>query len=148
MTRLANVYGPGDLHGSRIAPHTARALVRGEAPVIRSDGGSERDFLYVQDAIDAYLAVSASLERPELEGRVWNAGWDRPVAVIDVVRALIEVSGRALEPDVRGTGSPHGAIDRQYLDSTAIRSELGWKPRWELKRGLEASWDWYERLLR
>jgi CDP-glucose 4,6-dehydratase len=147
VTRLANVYGPGDLNWSRVVPDTARALARGERPVIRSDGTPERDYLYVEDAVDAYLAVAESLDRPGFGGRAWNAGWGRPVPVIDVVRTLISVSGRAVEPDVRGRGTPPGEIDRQYLDSSAIRSELGWEPRWELRRGLEASWQWYERHL-
>jgi CDP-glucose 4,6-dehydratase len=147
VTRLANVYGPGDLSWSRIVPDTARALALGQAPVVRSDGTPERDFLYVEDAVDAYLAVAASLDRPGCEGRAWNAGCGQPVAVIDVVRRLIEVSGRAVEPDVRGTGTPHGEIDRQYLDSTVIRSELGWEPRWELRDGLAITWEWYRRHL-
>jgi CDP-glucose 4,6-dehydratase len=147
VTRLANLYGPGDLNWSRIVPDTARALARGERPVIRSDGTPERDFLYVEDAVDAYLAIASSLDRPELNGRAWNAGWGRPHPVIEVVGTLIEVSGRDLEPDVQGQGTPHGEIDRQFLDSTAIREELGWEPKWELDRGLRASWDWYQRLL-
>jgi CDP-glucose 4,6-dehydratase len=147
VTRLANVYGPGDLNWSRIVPDTARALARGERPVIRSDGTPERDYLYVDDAVDAYLAIAASLERPEQSGRAWNAGWGRPVSVLDVVRTLIGVSGVAVEPDVRGEGVPAGEIDRQYLDSTAIRAELGWEPKWELEDGLRAAWQWYERHL-
>jgi CDP-glucose 4,6-dehydratase len=146
VTRLANIYGPGDLNWSRVVPDTARALVRGERPVIRSDGTPERDYVYVEDAVDAYLAVARSLDHPELRGRAWNAGWGRPVPVIDVVRRLISVSGRSVEPDVRGAGTP-GEIDRQYLDSSAIRTELGWEPRWELERGLRASWEWYSRHL-
>ena len=54
VTRLANVYGGGDLNFSRIVPDTARALVRGERPVVRSDGTPRRDFIYVEDAVDAY----------------------------------------------------------------------------------------------
>ena len=143
VTRLANVYGPGDLNWSRIVPDTARALARGEPPVIRSNGTPERDYLYVEDAVEAYLAVAASLDRPALRGRAWNAGLGRPIAVIELVRKLIEISGRELEPDVRGAGTPQREIDRQYLDSTAIREELGWEPRWELERGLRAAWEWY-----
>ncbi len=134
VTRLANVYGPGDLNWSRIVPDTARALARGERPVIRSDGTPERDYLYVEDAVDVYLAVAASLDRPELSGRAWNAGWGRPVSVLDMVQALIAVSGVDVEPDIRGEGTPEGEISRQYLDSTAIREELGWEPRWQLER--------------
>jgi CDP-glucose 4,6-dehydratase len=147
VMRLANVYGPGDLNWARLIPDSARALVRGERPVIRSDGTPERDYLYVEDAAAAYLTVADSLDDPDLHGRAWNAGSGKPLSVLEVVRRLIEVSGRALEPDIRGTGIPHGEIDRQYLDSTAIRSELGWDPRWDLDRGLRAAWAWYERTL-
>ena len=147
VTRLANVYGGGDLNWSRIVPDTARSLVKGERPVLRSDGSPERDYLYVEDAVDAYLAVAASLERPELHGRAWNAGWGAPLSVGELVGRLVAVSGRDLEPDVQGKGVPHGEIDRQYLDSTAIREELGWKPTRELDEGLAAAWEWYERHL-
>ncbi|MGH2798117.1 MAG: NAD-dependent epimerase/dehydratase family protein [Thermoleophilaceae bacterium] len=147
VTRFANVYGPGDLNWSRIVPDTARALARGQRPVIRSDGTPERDYLYVEDAVDAYLAIAASLDRPALSGRAWNAGWGRPVSVLDLVRTLISVAGRSVEPDIRGKGTPPGEIGRQYLDATALREELGWEPRWDLERGLRASWEWYERRL-
>jgi CDP-glucose 4,6-dehydratase len=147
VTRMANLYGPGDFNLSRIVPDTARSLVRGERPVVRSDGTPERDFLHVADAVDAYLAVANSLVRPELRGRAWNAGAGRPVAVIEVVGRLIAASGRAVEPDVRGSGTPPGEIDRQWLDSTAIRDELGWQPLRALDEGLEETFAWYERTL-
>ena len=143
VTRLANVYGPGDLNWSRLVPETARALAEGRRPVIHSDGTPERDYLYVEDAVDAYLAVAASLDLPELRGRAWNAGWGAPVSVRELVTRLIEISGREVEADVRGEGKPQGEIDRQFLDATAIREELGWAPAWELDRGLAATWDWY-----
>ena len=147
VTRLANVYGPGDVNWARLVPDTARALLRGERPVIRSDGTPERDYIYVEDAADAYLAVAGSLADRANWGRAWNAGWGEPHSVLEVVERLIAISGRELEPDVQGAGVPHGEIDRQFLDSTAIREELGWAPRWDLDSGLRAAWQWYERTL-
>jgi CDP-glucose 4,6-dehydratase len=147
VTRLANVYGGGDTSWSRIVPDCARALVKGERPVIRSDGSPERDYLYAADAVDAYLAVAASLDGPELHGRAWNAGTGQPRAVLDVVNTLISVSGRDVEPDIQGKGTPHGEIDRQYLDSTAIGEELGWAPKHDLDEGLREAWSWYEQRL-
>ena len=147
VTRFANIYGGGDLNWSRIVPDTCRALVEGRPPVIRSDGTPERDYLYVEDAVEAYLAVAASLDRPELRGRAWNAGWGEPLSVLEIVRRLVGVSGRTLDPDVQGSGTPHGEIDRQYLDSGAIREELGWAPRLELDEGLARTFAWYERRL-
>jgi len=147
VTRLANIYGGGDVNWSRIVPDSARSLVAGERPVIRSDGSPERDYLYVEDAVDAYLAIAASLDDQSMRGRAWNAGHGRPHSVLDVVQRLIAVSGRDVEPDIQGEGTPHGEIDRQFLDSDAIKSELGWQPAHELDEGLRKSWEWYERAL-
>jgi CDP-glucose 4,6-dehydratase len=145
VTRLANVFGGGDFNLSRIVPDSVHALLRGGRPVIRSDGTPERDYLYVDDAVEAYLAVAGSLDREELHGRAWNAGNGRPLSVLELVTRLIAASGHDVEPEIEGEGKPHGEIDRQWLDSTAIRSELGWEPRWELERGLAETYAWYER---
>jgi len=148
VTRLANVYGPGDVNWARVIPDTARALVRGERPVIRSDGTPERDYIFVEDAADAYLAVADSLDDPAHHGRAWNAGSGEPRSVLEVVERLIRISGREVEPDIQGSRVPHGEIDRQYLDPTAIRTELGWEPKWDLDSGLRAAFEWYARTVR
>jgi CDP-glucose 4,6-dehydratase len=147
VTRLANVYGGGDFNFSRIVPDTVRSILRGEQPVIRSDGTPERDFIYVEDAVDAYLAVCAGLDDELNRGLAFNAGAGRPWPVCEIVEGLIEVSGAELVPDVQGQGKPDGEIDRQYLDSTLIRERLGWAPRWELRDGLAATYQWYARVL-
>jgi CDP-glucose 4,6-dehydratase len=148
VMRLANVYGGGDLNWSRIVPDTARSLALGRTPVIRSDGSPERDYVYVEDAVDAYLTLAASLDDERFWGRAWNAGHGRGVPVVELVRRLIAASGRDAEPDVRGRAVPVAEIQRQYLDASAIRAELGWEPRWDLDRGLGATYRWYEAVLR
>jgi len=143
VSRLANVYGGGDFKPSRIVPATIFSLLDGKRPVIQSDGSPERDYLYVEDAVTAYLAIAQSLDDPQRWGRAWNAGNDHPVAVREVVARLIAVAGADVEPDIQGQPSPNGQIDRQFLDSSAIRGELGWQPQWDLDRGLAATWRWY-----
>ncbi len=144
VSRMANTYGGGDLNWSRIVPDAARALIGGRRPVIRSDGTPERDYLYVEDAVEAYLAIARSLDDPALHGRAWNVGLTRPVSALGLVRRLIAISGKRVEPEIRGSGTPSGEIDRQYVDSSPIRDQLGWAPRWALERGLEAAYRWYE----
>jgi CDP-glucose 4,6-dehydratase len=134
VVRMANVYGGGDLSWSRLVPDACRALVNGDRPVLRSDGTPERELLYVEDAVSAYLAVA---DHPG----VWNVGPGEPAPVIDVVRRLIRTAGLDLEPDVQG--APAAGPDRQALDSTKIRNELGWQPQWDLDRGLAATYEWY-----
>jgi CDP-glucose 4,6-dehydratase len=103
----------------------------------------ERDFLYAEDAVSAYLAVAGSLDRPELRGRAWNASIGRPMSVLALVTRLVEISGLGLQPDVRGQGTPHGEIERQWLDCSAISADLGWQPAWDMQRGLQATFAWY-----
>ena len=143
VTRFGNVFGGGDFSFSRLIPGTIEALLAGERPVIRSNGLMERDFLYAEDAVTAYLAVAGSLDRPELRGRAWNASIGCPVSVLEIVMRLIEIARLEIEPDVRGHGTPHGELQRQWLDSSAISEELGWAPAWDLQQGLRATFDWY-----
>ncbi len=147
VTRLANVYGGGDRNWSRIVPDSARSLVRDERPVIRSDGTPERDYLYVEDAVEAYLAVASSLDEPRYRGRAWNASLGTPVSVLELVRRLIAVSQKDLEPEIRGKGTPHAEADRLSVDSSALRQELGWSPRSTLDEGLAHAYAWYEAYL-
>jgi CDP-glucose 4,6-dehydratase len=143
VLRLANVYGGGDFNFTRLVPETARALVRGERPVLRSDGTPQRDFLYVEDAVDAYLAVAASLDEPARSGRAWNAGAGEPVAVLEVVSRLIAAARSDVAPLIQGHGTPPGELDRQAVDASALRDELGWRPRWQLDDGLAETYRWY-----
>jgi CDP-glucose 4,6-dehydratase len=147
VTRFANVYGGGDFNFSRLVPDTARAILAGENPVIRSDGTPERDFIYAADAVDAYLAIAEGLRDEANRGLAFNAGAGRPWPVLEIVNTLIEVSGSEVEPDVQGAGTPDGEIDRQYLDSTLINERLGWEPKWSLQEGLAETFRWYERNL-
>jgi CDP-glucose 4,6-dehydratase len=141
VTRLANIYGGGDTNRSRLVPEAVAAALAGRAPVIRSDGSPERDFLYVEDAAAAYLALARDIDRAG--GEAFNAGGERPHAVREVVELICRVAGSDVEPDIRGTGTPPGEIDRQYVDSGKLRALTGWRPRVELEDGLRRTVEWY-----
>jgi CDP-glucose 4,6-dehydratase len=143
VTRFANLYGGCDRNFSRLIPETVTAVLDGRRPVIRSDGSPQRDFLYVEDAASAYLAVADALVAGDAGGEAFNAGWARPHAVREVVELICELGPGDVEPDYRGTGNPSGEIDRQYLDSTKIRERLGWEPKVDLREGLGRTLEWY-----
>jgi CDP-glucose 4,6-dehydratase len=143
VTRFANVYGGGDLNFSRLIPETVVAALDGRPPVIRSDGSPERDFLHVDDAVGAYLAIAAALDRGSAAGEAFNAGGERPHAVREVVEAIVGLAGTGVEPDFRGAGVPEGEIDRQLVDSAKLRELTGWAPAVALEDGLRRTLDWY-----
>jgi CDP-glucose 4,6-dehydratase len=144
VTRFANVYGGGDLNFSRLIPEAIVAVLEGRRPAIRSDGSPQRDFLFVEDAVAAYLAVEHAVGAGgPAAGEAFNAGGERPHSVAEVLESIAEVSGRDVEPEYHGTGNPAGEIDRQYVDSSKLREATGWRPRVELREGLRRSLEWY-----
>jgi CDP-glucose 4,6-dehydratase len=143
VTRCANLYGGGDLNRSRLVPETVAAALAGRAPVIRSDGSPERDFLYVEDAVAAYLGLADALDSDDVRGEAFNAGWGRSWPVHDVVAAVCRAVGADVQPDIRGTGTPEGEIDRQWVDSSRLRALTGWEPRFDLESGLARTVAWY-----
>jgi CDP-glucose 4,6-dehydratase len=143
VTRFANIYGGGDLNFSRLIPETTIAVLDGRPPVIRSDGSPERDFLHVDDAVSAYLAIEATLEQGEARGEAFNAGGERPHSVREVVDLIAAAAETGIEPEYLGTGTPDGEIDRQYVDSSKLRELTAWGPQVELADGLHQTLEWY-----
>jgi CDP-glucose 4,6-dehydratase len=144
VTRFANIYGGGDLNFSRLIPEATAALLDGRRPQIRSDGSPERDFLYVDDAVAAYLAIEHAVGAGgPAAGGAFNAGGERPYSVAEVLETIAAVSGTGLEPEFHGIGSPAGEIDRQYVDSAKLRELTGWAPAVELPDGLTRTLEWY-----
>ena len=146
-TRFANLYGGGDLNRSRLIPELVAAALEGRAPQIRSDGTPERDFLYVEDAVAAYLAIAAALDDPDpargARGEGFNAGGGRPVSVREVVDALGRALGAPLDATYDPAHETPGEIPRQYVDIAKIGRVCGWAPRVGLEEGLRRTYDWY-----
>jgi CDP-glucose 4,6-dehydratase len=142
VTRFANVYGGGDLNFSRLVPETVVAALEGRPPVIRSDGSPERDFLHVDDAVSAYLAIAGALENGAV-GEAFNAGGERPHSVREVVELIAAAAGTGIEPNFQGAGNPDGEIDRQFVDSAKLRDLTGWRPQVGLEEGLRRTLEWY-----
>jgi CDP-glucose 4,6-dehydratase len=111
--------------------------------VIRSDGSPERDFLYVEDAAAAYLAIAGALQDGEGGGEAFNAGGGEPHSVREVVSMICELAESDIEPDFQGTGTPPGEIDRQWLDSSKLREATGWDSGVVLGEGLGRTIAWY-----
>lgn len=146
VARCGNIYGGGDLNWSRIVPGTIRSLLAAERPVIRSDGRFVRDYIYVEDVVDAYLALGAAADRVGVRGQAFNFSPETQVQVIEIVRKIQQVVGREdLEPVIMD--QVRAEIRDQYLDSSKAERVLGWKSSFTLHEGLIRTVDWYRSLL-
>ena len=146
ITRCGNFFGGGDLNWNRLVPGTIRSLLRGERPIVRSDGAYVRDYFYVEDGAAAYMLMAERLAGdPSLAGRAFNFSYERPLSVLDMVGRVAAAVGVAAEPDVRNEASHE--ILRQYLSAARARRELGWAPAFSLEQALGQTVDWYRRFL-
>jgi CDP-glucose 4,6-dehydratase len=143
VTRFANLFGGGDFNRSRVVPEAVLAALAGRSPQVRSDGSPQRDFLYVEDAVAAYLAIWDALGRGQGRGEAFNAGSGRPHRVLDLVRLICELAGTGVVPELLGTGTPAGEIDSQWVDFSKLAELTGWQPRIPLEEGLRRTIDWY-----
>ena len=142
ITRCANLFGPGDLNFSRIVPGTIRSVLRGERPVIRSDGTPKRDYISVHDIVSAYLVLAEQMDRPEIRGQAFNFGTGEPVSVLELTRVILEQAGRTdLVPQVLNEAK--GEIKDQYLKAERARVELGWTPGAPLSTRIAETIAWY-----
>ena len=144
VTRCGNFYGGGDLNWNRIVPGTIRSVLRGERPVIRSDGQFVRDYLYVEDGAAAYTLLAERLaEELALRGQGFNFSNETQVTVLELVERILSLMGADLSPEVRNEAS--NEIRRQYLSARRAREVLGWRSLFPLDEGLKATIAWYRR---
>ena len=143
VTRSGNFYGGGDLNFNRIVPGTIRSVIRGERPLVRSDGIMTRDYFYIEDAAEAYLLLAEKLaQNRSLSGMAFNFSCEQPLAVLELVEAILNVMGRTdLKPIVLSEAS--NEILHQYLKAGLARRLLGWRPVFTLEEGLRRTVAWY-----
>jgi len=145
-TRCGNVYGGGDLNWSRIVPGTIRSLLRGEAPIIRSDGTHVRDYIYVKDVAQAYMGLAESLDRCRVKGEAFNFSAESPLSVLELVATIQGLMGcRHLKPDIQNCAEDE--MRTQYLSATKARTVLSWQPNYSLEDGLRETIEWYRQFL-
>ncbi len=142
ITRCGNFYGGGDLNWNRIVPGTIRSILRGERPIIRSDGKFVRDYFYVEEGARAYMMLAEKLAKDAtLIGEAFNFSNELQVTVLDLVAKIQKAMGSNLEPDVKNEAS--NEIIHQYLSAKKARARLSWAPELSLEDGLARTVAWY-----
>jgi len=143
ITRCGNFYGGGDLNWNRVVPGTIRSVLRGQRPVIRSDGQFIRDYFYIEDGAAAYTLLAEQLAVNEtLCGKTFNFSNETPVTVIELVERILQLMDSDLKPIIRNEAS--NEIRKQYLNAEKARQLLNWMPLFTLDKGLERTIGWYK----
>jgi len=147
IARCGNIYGGKDLNWSRIVPGTIRSIIENKAPIIRSDGTFIRDYIYVKDAVEAYIGLAQALDRSEIRGQAFNFSSESHVSVIEIVNTVLRLMEREdLEPII--LDQVRAEIKDQYLSSAKAWELLGWGAHYSLEEGLQKTIKWYKEFLK
>lgn len=146
ITRCGNFYGGGDLNWNRIVPGTIRSVLRGNRPIIRSDGQYIRDYFYVEDGAAAYMLLAEKLgDNRNLIGQAFNFSNEIQVTVLELVERILKIMNSSYAPEVRSEAT--NEIHHQYLTAAKARRDLKWQPLFTLDEGLRRTINWYEEFL-
>jgi CDP-glucose 4,6-dehydratase len=146
ISRCGNFYGGGDLNWNRIVAGTIRSILRGHAPIIRSDGHYIRDYFYVEDGAAAYTLLAEKLaDNRDFSGEAFNFSNEIQIEVLDLVSKILTLMDSSLEPEIQNRASYE--IRHQYLSAAKAKKLLNWKPLFTLEAGLNRTIEWYKNFL-
>ncbi len=135
--RIFSAYGPWE-DPTRLVPYVLDCCRRGQAPRVTA-GDQPRDFIYVEDVI-ALLKVAARL--PQAHGRILHAGTGRQHTVREMVETIVSVCG-GRRPEF-GAELPRADEPAHWVaDIEQTTALTGWRPRYDLRAGVEQLWQWY-----
>ncbi len=141
IPRFVNIYGPGDLHFQRLIPKTIKSVSEDLSPKMWG-GKAIRDYLFIDDAIDAYLLLAKTEIKKTDENGVFNFGGNSIISVENLIKKIINVSGKKIEIK-KVDEERKGEIESQYVSFDKATKLLGWKPKVNLDEGLRRTVDWY-----
>ena len=142
LVRSDNLYGGGDFNWSRLVPSTIRSIFQGETPVIRGDGRLRRDYVYIEDAVAAYLAIGERLGDPAVQGRLFRVATGVGTSVLEMVQQIVRAAGAPdLQPRILNEKSDE-RVDTFYAPELE-QVMLGWRNQCSLAEGLTRTCRWY-----
>jgi len=145
VTRCGNFYGGGDLNFNRIVPGTIRSVLESTPVIVRSDGSYVRDYLYIEDAVDAYLLLAEKMDEQVIQGEAFNFSCENPITVLELVARIMQLMGSSEQPRVLNQAT--NEIPEQYLSARKAARLLGWRPQCVMEEGLRRTIAWYERFI-
>jgi CDP-glucose 4,6-dehydratase len=146
ISRCGNFFGGGDMNFSRIVPATIKNTLANKPTAIRSDGSYVRDYIYVKDAVGAYMLLAKKTEEMKFHGDAFNFSNEIQLTVLEMVNRIMKLMGKSIKPVIKNEAA--GEIKKQHLSAKKARELLGWKSEWGIDRGLSETIGWYTEYFR
>lgn len=141
IPRFVNIYGPGDTNSTRLIPKTITHILAGK-PVPMWGGTAKREYLYIDDAVEAYFLLATMSEDKLEKNRIFNFGAGKPIAVRNLIETIGKIAGVEIEI-VKEKVEREGEITDQYVSWEKASRVLGWKSSIPLTEGLTRTVAWY-----
>jgi len=146
IARCGNIFGGGDMNWSRLIPGTIKSLLKGESPIVRSDGTFIRDYIYVKDVVEAYITLAENAHKQGIQGEGFNFAPSKPHTVLEIIYSLQKLMNCThLAPVIQNQAS--GEIKDQFLNSQRAQDRLQWFPSYTFEEGLRETIEWYQTYL-
>lgn len=145
IPRFVNIYGPGDTNDMRLVPKTLTYILAGK-PVPMWGGTAKREYLYIDDAVEAYLLLGTMSADKLEKNRIFNFGAGKPIAARNLIKTIGKIAGVEIKI-VKEKVERQGEITDQHVSWEKASRVLGWKPRVALTEGLKRTIAWYREYL-
>ena len=142
IIRCGNIYGPGDLNLGRLIPEVILSTIANKNFIIRSDGKSTRDYVFVEDVVDAYLKLFKRIKSSKNKLRIYNVSSKFNYSALEVVSIILKKMNRIMLKPIISNNSKQ-ELNFQRLNYSKIKRELRWKPKTDINTGLKKTIDWY-----
>jgi len=138
ILRYSNPYGElqDPLREQGVIPIFLNRIMNGEAPIIYGDGSSLRDYIYIQDLVEATIEVFEKHPRES----VFNIGSGEGTSLNELISIMSQIVGREIEPQYIESKGEY--LPRVILDISRIRESIGWEPRTSLQDGIALTMEW------
>jgi CDP-glucose 4,6-dehydratase len=141
ITRCGNLFGQGDLNNTRIIPSTINSCLRKESPILRSNGRPIRDYIYVEDAADAYILLAKNIYGGCFIGEAFNFSYDKTFSALEIVKIIQNRFN--LNKEIKILNDSKNEIIKQCLNSEKAKNLLNWEEKIGFDTGLDLTIDWY-----
>lgn len=141
IPRFVNIYGPGDLNFTRLIPRTIKSVIEDKSPQMWGEG-TLRDYLFIEDALKAYVRLCTIEDRKIEKEYIYNFGTGEIISVENLIKKIIRTMGANLKIEKVKTERTN-EIKKQYVSWEKAKEVLDWNPKTSLDEGLKKTIDWY-----